>query len=322
MMRAIQYTNYGQPSVLHIGESMKPKPKKGEVLVKVGASGINPVDTYFRKGIREVDQFPHIPHFDLAGVVRELGEDVTNVKVGDRIWATTAKGASAEYIVFDAKKAFPLPSHLSYEEGAAIAMAFTTAHLSLFWRANLQKDEKVLIYGAAGAVGQAAVQLAKQSGAFVIATAGNEQKSSIAIKAGADVVLNYHEEDLSKRINELTSGSGIDVILDMSVSENIDHNLDIIANGGRIVTIGSPVNNEPTLPWRKLNMKNASLLGILLFTVPQTKLEQAGKEISEGFAAKKLHAHIGQVFSFNEAALAHETLEAKQIDGRIIITHN
>ncbi|MDV2685883.1 NADPH:quinone reductase [Alkalihalophilus lindianensis] len=320
-MRAIQYKEYGDPSVLYLGETDKPTLKKGEVLVKVGASGVNPVDTYFRKGIREVPSFPHIPHFDLAGEVVELGENVTNLAVGDRIWATNAKGASAELVAVEGAKAFPLPAHLSYEEGAAVAMAFMTAHLSLFYRAALKKEEKVLIYGAAGAVGQAAVQLAKQAGAFVIATAGNEDKAAIAIKAGADVVVNYHEENVLKRVQELTDGNGIDVILDMSVSENLDDNLDMIGNGGRIVTIGSPVNNQPTLPWRKLNMKNASLLGILLFTVNSSELVKAGKEISEGLESKALSAHVGEVFSLEEATKAHETIEAKKVDGRIIIKH-
>ncbi|OLS34290.1 quinone oxidoreductase [Alkalihalophilus pseudofirmus] len=320
-MRVIQYKEYGEPNVLTVGEMEKPTLKQGQVLVKVGASGVNPVDTYFRKGIREVDSFPHVPHFDLAGEVVETADGVRNLSVGDRIWATNAKGASAEYVAIDASAAFPLPSHLSYEEGAAVAMAFMTAHLSLFYRANLKKEEKVLIYGAAGAVGQAAVQLAKRAGAFVIATAGNDEKSQIAIKAGADVVINYKEENVTERVLGLTDEKGIDVILDMSVSENLDKNLDMIRNGGRIVTIGSPVNNTPELPWRKLNMKNAALLGILLFTVDPNEVGKAGHDISAGLAQKSLSAHIGEVFLFEETNKAHAKLESKSVDGRIIIKH-
>lgn len=320
-MKAVVYEQYGEPSVLKVAEVEKPVIQANEVLIAVKASGVNPVDTYFRKGIRSVDSFPHVPHFDLAGEVVEIGSSVTGVAVGDRVWATGAKGASAEFAAVSHELVFPLPETIPFTDGAALAMPFMTAHLSLYYRGTLQANQSVLIFGAAGAVGHAAVQLAKQTGAHVIATAGDEEKAKLAKEAGADDVIMYKQEDLVERVKELTAQKGVDLILDMSLSENIEKDLEMIAIGGRIVTVGSPVNNTPTLPWRLLNAKNASLQGILLLTAPTEEMKQAGQEIAEKFAAGTLQAHVGKVLPFSEPATAHELVEQKQINGRIILSH-
>ncbi|MET3508024.1 NADPH:quinone reductase [Halalkalibacter oceani] len=320
-MKAIVYEQYGDPSVLKVAEVEKPVIQANEVLIAVKASGVNPVDTYFRKGIRPVDSFPHIPHFDLAGEVVEIGSSVTGVAVGDRVWATGAKGSSAEFAAVSHELVFPLPENTTFTDGAALAMPFMTAHLSLYYRGDLQPNQSVLIFGAAGAVGHAAVQLAKQSGAHVIATAGDDEKAKLAKEAGADNVIMYKEEDLVERAKELTEQKGVDLILDMSLSENIEKDLEMIATGGRIVTIGSPVDNTPTLPWRMLNAKNASLQGILLLTAPIEEMKRAGQEIAEKFAAGTLQAHVGKLLPFSEPATAHELVEQKKINGRIILSH-
>jgi len=320
-MKAVVYESYGDPQVLKVSEVSKPTLNSNEVLIQVRASGVNPVDTYFRKGIREVDSFPHIPHFDLGGEVVEVGADVSNIQAGDRVWATSAKGASAEYVAIAAERVFPLPDRLSFVDGAALAMPFMTAYLSLFNRGQLKEKENILIYGAAGAVGHAAVQLAKKAGAFVIATAGSPEKARLAEQAGADEVILYKEEDFVQKVMKVTDQKGVSLILDMSVSENMKKNLEMLAVTGRIITIGSPVDNTPPLLWRQLNMKHASLIGVLLFTAPSEELKIAGQAISADFSDGTLTAHIGNVFSFDEAAAAHEALEAKQYDGRIILDH-
>lgn len=320
MMKAVVYNSQGKPDVLKLVELAKPSIKENEILIEVGASGINPVDTYFRSGIRPVDSFPQIPHFDLAGTVIEIGPNVTKWKVGDRIWATNIKGTAAEFVTAKEDQVFFLPDHLSFVDGAALAMAFMTAHLALFHRANLQKGEKVVIFGGAGAVGHAAIQLAHSVGAFVIATAGNEEKAQLAKNAGADEVVLYKEENVAEKVTELTNGKGVNVILDVSLSENIDQDLQMIAHGGRIITVGSPKNNTPELPWRLLNFKNATLLGILLFTVPSQYQIEAGNDISRLLSEQKLTAHIGKTFAFSEAAKAHEAVEQHLYNGSIVIT--
>lgn len=318
-MKAVVYEKYGAPDVLQIKKMEKPTPKENEVLIKVGASGINPVDTYFRRGIRQVPTFPYIPHFDLGGVVEQVGSSVTNLKEGDRVWATNVIGTCAEYVVADAAYVFPLADDYSEVDGAAMAMAYMTAHLSLHFRANIKKDETVLIYGGAGAVGNAAIQLAKNAGAFVIATAGDKEKATICKKAGADEVILYKEADLIEAVLQITKNKGVDLILEMSLSENIEKDLLMIKIGGRIVAIGSPVNNEPLLPWRLLNQKHASLMGILLFTAPKDEFVKAGKEICSLMENREITSHVGATFAFEEAAKAHEMLEAKKVNGSIVL---
>lgn len=318
-MKAVVYEQYGPPDVLHVKEMDKPSPGENEVLIKVGASALNPVDTYFRKGIRQVPSFPHIPHFDLGGVVEEVGANVKNVKVGDRVWATNVVGTCAEYVVADANVVFPLPEAFTEIEGASFAMPFMTAHISLHFRANVKKDDTVLITGGAGAVGNAAIQLAKKAGAFVIATAGNEEKADICKNAGADEIILYKEKDVVEEVTKLTNNEGVDIILEMSLSENMEKDLAMVKIGGKIVTIGSPVNNEPILPWRLLNQKHASLMGILLFTTPKDVFVEAGNEISELMKKGEISPHVGVTFTFEEATKAHETLEAKKVNGSIVL---
>lgn len=317
-MKAIVYKQYGGPEVLEYVDLPTPEPKENEVLVQIGASGLNPIDTYFRSGVRPVPSFPYIPHFDLAGTVAKVGAKVTKWKIGDRVWATNVQGTAAEYQTVTEEKLFPLPEHMSFAEGAAVPMAFMTAHLALFARGKLTNAETVLIYGASGAVGQAAVQLAKLVGATVIATAGSEEKAQLAKASGADQIILYKTEDIVERVNEITEGDGVPLILDMSLSDNIDRNFEMIKNRGRIVTIGSPNNNTPVLPWRLLNAKNASLQGILLFTAEPEEFQLAGNEISRGLAEKKLSAHVGAEFPLKEAAAGHLALAEKKYSGSIV----
>lgn len=318
-MKAVVYNKQGNPDVLEVVEMTKPQVNEFEVLIEVGASGINPVDTYFRSGIRPVDSFPQIPHFDLAGTVVEVGASVNSLKVGDRVWASNIKGTAAQFVVAKEQQLFPLPPHLSMEEGAALAMAFMTAHLALFYRAQIKAGENVLIYGGAGAVGHAAIQLAKSAGAYTIATAGNTEKAEIAKSAGADEVIIYSEENVVEKVKEYTNEKGLHVILDVSLSDNFENDLQMICIGGRIITVGSPKNNTPELPWRLLNFKNASLLGILLFTVPMEEQIKAGNEISRLFKEEKLQALIGKVFPFEEAAKAHEAVQSRLFNGSIVL---
>ena len=318
-MKAIVYANYGSPDVLQVVEIKKPEIQEAHVLIKVGASGVNPVDTYIRSGTRPVPSFPHIPHFDVAGTIVEVGEGVSRWNVGDRVWGTNIAGTAAEYVSAKEDIVFPLAKHLSFEEGAALAMAFVTAHLSLFYRGMLQPNETVLIFGGAGSVGNAAIQLAKAKGAFVITTASTHEKALIAKNAGADEVIIYTKENIITRVNELTSGKGVPLIIDMSLSDNIEKDLEMISIGGRIVTVGSPNNNLPILPWRLFNKKNATLLGILLLTAPDEELCIAGVEISNFFTEKKLNVHLAKTFPFPKANEAHAAVESKKFSGSIVI---
>ncbi|WP_158738411.1 NADPH:quinone reductase [Alteribacillus sp. YIM 98480] len=318
-MKAVVFNQYGGPEVLETASVENPLPKPDEILVKVKASGINPVDTYFRKGIREVPSFPHIPHFDLAGVVVEVGANVESLQIGDRVWATNIKGTAAEFVTASVDYVYRLPDNISFEEGATLGIPVLTAHLSLYNRAQLKPRENVLIYGASGAVGNAAVQLAVETGATVIATASSKVKENIAKKAGAHHVINYKNESLEEKVVDATHNEGIDVILDMSLSENMESDFNLLKTGGRIVAIGSPKNNAPELPWRLLNQKHASLLGVLLFTAPVDVLQHAAAEINDSLASGSLRPHLAKSFKLEEAEKAHKALEANTFNGNIVL---
>ncbi|WP_054636785.1 NADPH:quinone reductase [Thalassobacillus sp. C254] len=320
-MKAAAFREYGGPEVLKLEDLNRPEIKEdNEILIKVEASGVNPVDTYFRAGIREVPQFPHIPHFDLAGTIEETGEGVSSFNKGDRVWGTNVSGTAAEYAVASEDHIFPLPDNISFEEGASLGIPVLTAHLSLFHRAGLKEGETVLIYGASGAVGHAAVQMARLKNAKVIATAGNEEKEQFVRQIGADHVVNYKDPAFPEKIKEMTDNQGVDVILDVSLSENIENDLEIIKVGGRIVTIGSPKNNTPELPWRLLNQKQASLLGILLFTTPVESIQKAGQEVTKMLKEETLVPHLGKTFPLSEASKAHQELEENKVMGNIVLT--
>ncbi|MBB5175059.1 NADPH:quinone reductase [Texcoconibacillus texcoconensis] len=319
-MKAVYYEQYGNPEVLKTGTFKKPTPSDHEVIIEVGASSANPVDTYFRSGVRPVSSFPKIPHFDVAGTIVEVGKEVRTFKKGDKVWGSNIKdGTACEYVSVDPALLFPLPEHISCVDGAAIAMPFLTAHLSLFYRARLQPKETVLIYGGSGAVGHAAIQLAKYAQATVIATAGDRKKAQLAKEAGADEVILYKEKDVVKETNKLTNHHGVDVIIDMSLSENIEQNLDVIRTAGRIVSVGSPKDNTPQLPWRKLNQKNAALLGVLVLSAPYNEYRKAGEEITHLQQKRKILAHVAKTYPFLEAATAHQALEGREHEGNIVL---
>ncbi|WP_018923341.1 NADPH:quinone reductase [Salsuginibacillus kocurii] len=319
-MKTVLYYEHGGPEVLTLGDTDRPAIKDDEVLVEVKASGINPVDTYFRSGKRPVKEFPAIPHFDVAGIIRETGQNVHEFQVGDRVWGTNIAGTAREFVNASSGSLFPLPNTFSFEEGATLGIPAITAHLSLFNRAKLEPGETVLIYGGAGAVGHAAIQLASQHGATVIATASSAEKEEICLQAGAEHVIRLDQESNPEQaVLSSTNQEGVDVILDMSFSENVEQNLTIGALGVRIVTIGSPKNNQPQIPWGLLNQKHGSLLGVLVFTAPETALHKAGMEITQAIQNGTFKAHVGGVYEPGQAKQAHKDLENKKYAGSLVL---
>ncbi|GEK60211.1 quinone oxidoreductase [Marinococcus halophilus] len=319
-MKAVVYYEQGTPEVLTIEEVEKPGIKPDEILIRVKAAGLNPVDTYFRSGKRPVSSFPAIPHFDAAGIVEEVGSSAGNFQPGDRVWGTNIPSAAAEWAAAPASNIFPLPDTMSFTEGASLGIPALTAHLALFFRAALQPGETVFIYGGAGAVGHAAIQLAKHHNAFVITTASTNEKNEIARRAGADVVLNLNDNGWKEDFASASGKPGADVILDMSFSENAATDLHILSPGGRIVAVGSPVNNMPAFPWQLLNQKYASILGILLFTAPLPALQKAASGVQQSYEQGLFSPHIARTYPMDEAAQAHEDLENKRYAGNLVLT--
>lgn len=319
-MKAVVYYEQGTADVLHTEEVAKPGIQPDEVLIQVKAVGLNPVDTYFRSGKRSVSSFPAIPHFDAAGIVEKVGSSAGNFQPGDRVWGTNIPSAAAEWAAAPASNVFPLPEAMSFTEGASLGIPALTAHLALFFRAALQPEETVLIYGGAGAVGHAAIQLAKHHNAFVVTTASSTEKHEIAHRAGADIVLNLNDESWKEDFASASGQPGADVILDMSFSENADTDLQILSPGGRIVAVGSPVNNMPSFPWQLLNKKYASILGILLFTAPAPALQEAASGVQRTYEQGVFYPHVARTYPMDEAAQAHKDLENKRYSGNLVLT--
>src|SRR5579859_8020831 len=265
-MKAICVHEFGGPEVMKLEDASDPKSTSGQVVVRVHATGVNPVDTYRRAGAAVPKQaLPYTPGSDASGVVESIGEGVTQVKVGDRVYTTGSvsgifDGAYAERVLCDAWQVHLLPPNVPFSQGAAINVPYATAYRALFIRARAQRGETVLVHGASGGVGIAAVQLAHAHGLTIIGTAGTERGLALVREQGADHVLNHTQLDYLEQLMSLTSGRGVDVILEMAAHINLGKDLPLLAKGGRVVVIGSrgPVQITP----RDAMSRDAVILGM------------------------------------------------------------
>jgi len=322
-MKIARYHAAGSPEVIQIEEAAEPEPQANQVVVRIEANALNPIDRYLRAGLRPVN-LPAVPHFDYSGSIVKTGSDVQKWQIGDRVWGTRTcsglhAGAAAEFIAEDEDLLFPIPAAMGSAAAASLAMVSFTAHIALFSRAQVQPGERILIYGGSGGVGRTAIQLARRHGLGIISTASTALKAEIALQSGADEVIDLKTQNVVERVMDWSKGQGVDVILEMSASETIADDLQIVRNRGRIVAIGSPVNYQPTLPWLMLNRKNATVHGILVFTATQDELQKAGKEISQCMATGDLNAHIGARLPFSAIVQAHHLLDAGKTIGRIVL---
>ncbi len=233
-MKAIRFHEFGGPEVLKLENVAEPEPGIGQVLVRARAAGINPVDTYIRSGTYAFKpELPHTPGFDGAGIVEGTGERV--------YFGGTSTGSSAELAVCDSENLYLLPDNVSFAEGAAIAVPYGTAHRALFARAHAQPGETVLVHGASGGVGTAAVQLARAAGMTVIGTAGTAEGRELVAREGAHHVLDHGVSGYLDALMEHTDGKGVDVILEMLANVNLGKDLQVLSRCGRVVVIGSRV---------------------------------------------------------------------------------
>ncbi|MBN1543793.1 NADPH:quinone reductase [candidate division KSB1 bacterium] len=322
-MKIARYHGFGAPKVIGIEEADVPEPGKNHVRIRVEANALNPIDGYLRLGLRPVE-LPVVPHFDYSGVIEKAGAGVKRWRIGDRVWGTRTRaglqaGAAAEYIIEREDSVFAAAPGQQAAESAALAMVSLTAHLALFAQARAIPGERVLITGGSGGVGRAAIQLARHHGLQIISTASTTEKAREARRAGAHEVVETTSENLIERVRDWSADEGVEIILELSTSENLQADLQMIRNRGRIVTIGSPRGTEPKLPWLLLNRKNAAVLGVLVFTMPHETLRRAGKEISHLTASGHLHAHIGARLPFSDIVEAHRLLDEGQTAGRIVV---
>ncbi|NKL55051.1 NADPH:quinone reductase [Rhizobium leguminosarum] len=312
-MRAAFYERQGTAKdVLMVRELPDPEPEAGEVRVRVVASGINPSDIKTRTGFGgKAMPFPRIvPHQDGAGVIDAVGPGVLASRVGERVWIYMAQwgraqGTAAEFVVVPSVQAVKLADNVSFEIGASLGVPAMTAHRCLFADGDL-RGKRVLVQGGAGAVGNAAILLAKWAGAWVAATVSREEQAEVARAAGADFVVNRHEEDVAQTVRSATGGHGVDRIVDVDISANIDVAVACLARDG-VVTAYSTETPQAmlTIPFFPALLGGFSFRFVYVYSMPQEAMRQASEEISACAASGAYAPRIAQTYALDELVEAH-----------------
>lgn len=317
-MKAIIVNEFGGPDVLGLEEIETPEPTGTQVLVRVHAAGVNPVDTYIRSGIHAVKpKLPYTPGKDAAGVVEAVGEDVSRFKPGDRVYtAGSISGTYAEYTLCDESHLGILPDKLSFEQGAGIWTPYATAYRALFQKAGLQKGETVVIHGASGGVGVAALQWAKGAGATVIGTAGSPAGRELIVENGADAVFDHGNPEHFAQIKDLTRG-GADVIIEMLANVNLERDFEMLAMFGRIVVVGSRGSIEFTP--RLAMTKDAAVYGMSLFNAPQNELDEIHDAIAAAASKGSILPIVNRRFPLSEASQAHREIIENKALGKMVL---
>jgi len=323
-MRAIVCRELGETEGLRLEEVAPPTPGPGEVRLALHAAGINFADTLFVAGkYQEKRTPPFTPGFEAAGVVAEVGAEVTSLQVGDRVLTLLDQGAFAEEAVARESDVLKIPDSMDFVTAAGFPVAYGTSHMALLDRARLRSGETLLVHGAAGGVGLTAVEIGHCLGARVIATAGGAAKLAVAQEHGADVTIDYRSEDVRARVKELTDGRGADVIYDPVGGEMFDASLRSVAPDGRIVVVGFASGTIPQIPANILLVKNVTVIGLnwpayrrLAPERLRASLLQALAWVDEG----RLHPHISRTFDLADAIQALDTLKRRGSTGKLVLT--
>jgi len=340
-MKAIVYSEHGGPEVLRYTDAPNPEIGASDVLVRVRACALNHLDLWLRKGIPGMPiPLPHIPGSDIAGELAKVGEKVPNVQVGDKVllqpgisdgtceqclagrdnfcrqyslFGEKHDGGCAEFVRSPAVNVLPIPARLSFEEAAAIPLVFLTAWHMLFGRAHLQPGETLLVLGAGSGVGSAAIQLAKNAGARVIATAGSEAKAAKAKELGADEVIDHSQQKIAAEVKRITERRGVDVVFEHVGVATWDDSIYSLAPGGRLVTCGATTGYAAQIDLRYLFVRHLSILGSFM----GSKAEMF--PVLDLFNRGLLKPVIDTVMPLAECAAAHERLEHRQQFGKIVL---
>lgn len=320
-MKAVQVNEFGTPEVLKINELPEPIPGKGDVLIRVHAAGVSPLDTYIREQSHgaPTPSLPYIPGFEATGEIASIGEDVTKFKIGDRVYVNTFLGAYSELLVHDAASVYPLPDSVSFTQGTAVVNSYPTAYYPLFNLAHAQTGNKLFVHGASGAVGTAAVQLARAAGMTVVGTAGSDRGLELVRHQGAHHVLNHRESNYLQQALELTDEKGYDVILEMNASKKLADDVGLVGTFGRIIVIGgtdAPVTFDPTpILW-----KGASIIGLYIGLTTPEESAQIHSALYSQLQNNTLRPIVGQEFACADVAKAHEAVHQSSSAGKIVLT--
>ena len=318
-MKAIRVKEFGGPGVLNLEEVPTLQPGAPQVLVRMHAIGINPVETYIRAGTyARLPELPYTPGNDGAGVVEHVGTEVSNFKTGDRVYtAGSISGTYAELALCKADQLHPLPENVTFAQGAAMGTPYATAYRGLLQRGDAKPGETVLVHGASGGVGTAAVQLARAHGLRVFGTAGSDDGTKLAREQGAHEVFDHRAPDHFEHITKATGGHGVDVIVELLANVNLGKDLTIVAKGGRVVIIGSrgPVEINP----RDTMQRDADVRGLVLPNTPPAELASIHAALVAGLENGTLRPVIGKELSLANAPEAHRAVMEPGALGKIVL---
>ena len=318
-MKAIRVDEFGGPEVLKFEDVATPKPSGGEVLVRIHAAGVNPYDTYMRAGTYALKPtLPYTPGSDGAGTVEAVGEGVKKVRRGDRVYTgRTLTGAYAEYALALEEQVHPLPANIDFKQGAGIWVPYGTAYHALHHSANAHASETVLVHGASGGVGIAALQIARAMGLKVLGTAGTPRGLELAKREGAHQVFDHRKTGYQEEILQATGNRGVDIILEMLANVNLSHDTKLLANNGRVIVIGS--RGEVTINPRELMGRRASIRAFTLWGIMPSEEADIHAGIFAGLENGTLRPIVGKELPLAESARAHKEILEPGSAGKIVL---
>jgi NADPH2:quinone reductase len=323
-MKAVLCKEYGLPGKLVVEDVASPKPASGQVVVSVKACGVNFPDTLIIQGKYQFKpEMPFSPGGEVAGIVKEVGEGVTRVKPGDRVIAFNTWGGFAEEMAVDADRTIPMPAAMDFVPASAFVLTYGTSYHALKDRADLKAGETLLVLGAAGGVGLAAIQLGKAMGARVIAAASSDAKLKVCKDNGADEVINYGSEDLRARVKILTAGKGVDVVYDPVGGPYSEPALRDMAWKGRFLVVGFAAGDIPKVPLNLTLLKGCSIVGVFWGSFTKNEPERNREnnwELMAMYAAGKIKPHIHATYPLERAAEALNEVLNKRVTGKVVLT--
>lgn len=323
-MKAVLCKQFGPPSSLVVEDIPAPTPGAGQVLVEVHAAGVNFPDTLIIQGIYQFKpELPFSPGAEVAGIVKEVGPGVTGLRPGDRVIAATTWGGYAQQVVAQAERVIRMPEGMDFETAAAFLVAYGTSHHALKDRGELKAGETVLVLGAAGGVGLAAVEIAKAMGARVIAAASSEGKLAICREHGADATINYATQDLRERIKSLTDGRGVDVVYDPVGGALSEPALRSMAWRGRFLVVGFAAGAIPSIALNLTLLKGCSIVGVFWGAFVRNEPRRNEEELRElvtWVREGKLRPRISGVYPLERSAEALQLVLDRKVTGKLVLT--
>lgn len=325
-MRAAWFESFGEAAqVLLVGDQPKPEPAVGEVLIRIHTSGVNPSDVKKRAGAfpNLLDDGLVIPHSDGAGVIEAVGANVSQSRIGERVWVYQAQfarrfGTAAEYLAIDAERAVAMPDEASFAIGACLGIPVMTAHRCVFADGTVE-GKTVLVTGGAGRVGYYAIQWASQSGASVIATASNPDDVALCKSLGAEHVVNHRDAEWSEQVLEATSGKRVDRVVDVEFGGNLSQVLKLINTSGVIATYSSTQVREPQLPFMQMMYLDLTIRMVIVYAMPESAKQEAIVAITDSLRLDQLKHRVTHELGLNQIGKAHELIEQGGFGGAVIV---